>query len=104
MTFAHDRNSCGGDSSYPLDTLPVKAAFGVIACLLYERTGSLLPDLALHSFVDASALDLALTKNDLIVTAIFLLLAGGLLIRTLLRAPIQTDRPAQAAEIPQATQ
>ena len=91
-------------TSYPLDTLPVKAAFGVIACLLYERTGSLLPGIALHSFVDASAINIALTNNDLIVTAIFLLLAGALLIHALLRTPIQKDRPVQPAEIPQATQ
>jgi membrane protease YdiL (CAAX protease family) len=91
-------------TSYPLDTLPVKAAFGVIACLLYERTGSLLPGIALHSFVDASSINIALTNNDLIVIAIFLLLAAGLLIRTLLRTPIQTDHPIQPAEIPQATQ
>jgi membrane protease YdiL (CAAX protease family) len=54
-------------TSYPLITLPVKAAFGVIACLLYERTGSLLPGIALHSFVDASFVDFALTGNDTIV-------------------------------------
>lgn len=56
-------------TSYPLDTLPVKAAFGVIACLLYERTGSLLPGIGLHAFVDASAVDVALTGSDLIVLA-----------------------------------
>ncbi len=38
-------------TGYPLVTLPIKALFGVIACLLYERTGSLLPGIALHSFV-----------------------------------------------------
>ncbi len=54
-------------TGYPLDTLPVKAAFGVIACLLYERTGSLLPGIALHWLVDASAVDFALTGSDLIV-------------------------------------
>lgn len=56
-------------TSYPLDTLPVKAAFGVIACLLYERTGSLLPGIGLHSLVNASGINLALTGNDLIVAA-----------------------------------
>jgi membrane protease YdiL (CAAX protease family) len=29
-------------TGYPLITLPIKAVFGVLACLLYERTGSLL--------------------------------------------------------------
>jgi membrane protease YdiL (CAAX protease family) len=57
-------------TGYPLITLPIKAAFGVIACLLYERTGSLLPGMALHSFVDASAVDIALTGNDRIVLTV----------------------------------
>ncbi len=56
-------------TSYPLDTLPVKAAFGVIACLLYERTGSLLPGIGLHALIDASAVVVALTGSDLIVIA-----------------------------------
>lgn len=68
-------------TSYPLDTLPVKAAFGVIACLLYERTGSLLPGIALHSFVDASSIDVSLTGNDLIVLGSFLCLGVLLLVR-----------------------
>ncbi len=63
-------------------TLPVKAAFGIITCLLYERTGSLLPGIGLHSFVDASAIDLALTDNDLIVLAIFAALILVLLTST----------------------
>jgi membrane protease YdiL (CAAX protease family) len=44
-------------STYPLDTLPIKAAFGVIACLLYERTGSLYPCIALHMFVDGAGFE-----------------------------------------------
>jgi membrane protease YdiL (CAAX protease family) len=68
-------------TGYPLNTLPIKAAFGVIACLLYERTGSLLPGIALHSFVDASAIDIALTGNDLIVFLAFLTLVVALLVR-----------------------
>lgn len=54
---------------YPLITVPVKMLFGILACLLYERTGSLLPGIAVHSFVDASAIDWALTGNDDIVVA-----------------------------------
>jgi uncharacterized protein len=68
-------------TSYPVDTLPVKAAFGVIACLLYERTGSLLPGIALHSFVDASSIDVSLTGNDLIVLGSSLCLGVLLLVR-----------------------
>jgi CAAX protease family protein len=71
-------------TGYPLITLPIKAAFGVIACLLYERTGSLLPGIALHSFVDASAVDFSLTGNDIIV----LIVAGSLTTTLLLRAAL----------------
>jgi hypothetical protein len=64
-------------TSYPLDTLPVKAAFEIMTCLLYERTGSLLPGIALHSFVDASAIDVSLSGNDLIVLAKLSVPRGG---------------------------
>jgi membrane protease YdiL (CAAX protease family) len=67
-------------TSYPLDTLPVKAAFGVITCLLYERTGSLLPGIGLHAFVDASAVDVALTGNDRIVIVCSLLVVVSVIV------------------------
>jgi uncharacterized protein len=67
-------------TSYPLDTLPVKAAFGVIACLLYERTGSLLPGIGLHAFVDASAVVVALTGSDLIVIACSVLVVVAVIV------------------------
>jgi uncharacterized protein len=70
--------------AYPLVTLPIKAAFGVIACLLYERTGSILPGIALHSFIDASVVDVALTGNDNIV----LIVAGTFAAIILLRAAV----------------
>ncbi len=82
-------------TSYPLATLPVKAAFGIIACLLYERTGSLLPGIGLHSFIDASAIDLALTDNDLIVLASFAALILVLLISTVALGITKKERPAQ---------
>jgi membrane protease YdiL (CAAX protease family) len=37
--------------AYPLGSLPAKAGFGFVMCLLYERTGSLLPCIAVHSFL-----------------------------------------------------
>jgi membrane protease YdiL (CAAX protease family) len=82
-------------TSYPLATLPVKAAFGVIACLLYERTGSLLPGIGLHSFIDASAIDVALRGNDLIVLASFAGLILVLLIRAVALGITKRERPAQ---------
>lgn len=86
-------------TSYPLDTLPVKAAFGVITCLLYERTGSLLPGIGLHSFVDASSTDLSLTGNDVIVLAGFLCLAVVLLIRGSKPGATARDRTVECPRI-----
>jgi membrane protease YdiL (CAAX protease family) len=84
-------------TSYPLDTLPVKAAFGVIACLFYERTGSLLPGIALHSFVDASSIDVSLTGNDLIVFGSFVCLAVVLLVWGSRPSAAKSSRPIQLA-------
>ncbi|HEV7938957.1 MAG TPA: type II CAAX endopeptidase family protein [Solirubrobacteraceae bacterium] len=65
--------------AYPLVTLPSKAFFGIVMCLLYERTGSLLPGIAIHSFVNAGGFEITLTKADGIVATVFLLLATVLL-------------------------
>jgi membrane protease YdiL (CAAX protease family) len=40
-----------GHIDYPLLVRPDLAFFGVVAALLYERTGSLLPGIAMHSFM-----------------------------------------------------
>lgn len=58
--------------SYPLDTLPPRMVFGVIACLLYERTGSLLPGMALHCLIDAGGFELAVSGHNRIVFPAFL--------------------------------
>lgn len=71
-------------TGYPLITLPIKAAFGVIACVLYGRTGSILPGIALHAFVDASGVEVAITGHDTIV----LIVAGALIVALLLRATL----------------
>jgi membrane protease YdiL (CAAX protease family) len=84
---------------YPLITVPVKMLFGILVCLLYERTGSLLPGIAVHSFVDASAIDLALTGNDDIGVACF----GALIVILVLRWAFQSlTRPllTTAADAP----
>jgi membrane protease YdiL (CAAX protease family) len=67
--------------SYPLGTLPGKAGFGFVMCLLYERTGSLLPCIAVHSFIDGSVFQVELTGNNWVVLGVFALLAGVLLAR-----------------------
>lgn len=66
--------------SYPLDTLPPRFVFGVIACLLYERTGSLLPGIALHCLIDAAGYETALTGHDQIVFSAFVALGVVLLV------------------------
>lgn len=57
--------------AYPLSTIPVKVAFGILMCLLYERTGSLLPGIAVHSFVDGTAADAAVTGNSYAALAVY---------------------------------
>jgi membrane protease YdiL (CAAX protease family) len=70
---------------YPLAALPGVACFGVVACLLYERTGSLLPGIAVHSFVDASAFEATLTGRITVTFDAFVVLALGLLARAGIR-------------------
>ena len=66
--------------SYPLDTLPPRLVFGIIACLLYERTGSLLPGIALHMIIDAGGLETAITGHNRIVLPAFALFGVALLL------------------------
>lgn len=66
--------------SFPLDTLPPRFVFGIIACLLYERTGSLLPGIALHCLIDAGGYETALTGHHQIVFPAFVALGVALLI------------------------
>jgi membrane protease YdiL (CAAX protease family) len=83
--------------SFPLDTLPPRLVFGVIACLLYERTGSLLPGIALHCLIDEAGYEAALTGQTSIAFAVFgaialtLLLYSG--VRRLVRPAEITPRP-----------
>jgi uncharacterized protein len=67
-----------GHTQYPLLERPQQAAFGFIACLLYERSGSLWPCIALHVLIDASAFEFALTGTAWIVPSAFLL--GGVVL------------------------
>ena len=69
-----------GHWQYPLLVRPVLAAFGVIACLLYERTGSLLPGIAMHSYIDSSGFEFALTGHSDVAFYAFALLAVLLLL------------------------
>lgn len=67
-------------TTYPLHTLPLKVAFGVIACLLYEYTGSLYPCIALHSFVDFTAFEFAISGRDRVALPVFLVLGASVLL------------------------
>jgi membrane protease YdiL (CAAX protease family) len=49
--------------AYPLNTLPPRMVFGVICCLLYERTGSLYPSMALHGLIDGAAFEAAISSQ-----------------------------------------
>jgi membrane protease YdiL (CAAX protease family) len=86
-----------GHTQYPLLVRPVLGAFGVIACLLYERTGSLLPGIAMHSFVDSSGFEYALTGRVNIVFDASLLLALILLIAGFIKT---IGRPKTPTELP----
>ncbi len=49
--------------AYPLNALPPRMVFGVICCLLYERTGSLYPSMALHGLIDGAAFEAAISGH-----------------------------------------
>ncbi len=77
---------------YPLVIRPELVFFGVIACLLYERTGSLFPGIAMHAFVDASGFEYALTGRVAIVASVFLFLAVALICRGAARGLVRRVR------------
>jgi membrane protease YdiL (CAAX protease family) len=82
--------------AYPLNTIPIKIVFGILMCLLYERTGSLLPGIAVHSFVDGTAADVAVTGNAyaaLVVYGLLLVLVLVLALRTGRTRPIANGLP-----------
>jgi membrane protease YdiL (CAAX protease family) len=64
---------------YPLAVRPELMFFGVITALMYEQTGSLLPGIALHSFIDSSGFFIALNSNAALVALAFATLALALL-------------------------
>lgn len=72
--------------SYPLASLPPKAFFGIIACLLYERVGSLLPGIFLHSLIDSGSFELAISGAVRFVLIVAAIVAAGLLLGPVVRA------------------
>ena len=80
--------------SHRLNTIPVLIVFGVLMCLLYERTGSLLPGIAVHSFVDGTAADVAVTGNAYAALCFYgLLLVLVLALRARRTRPIANALP-----------
>jgi membrane protease YdiL (CAAX protease family) len=72
----------------------VKVAFGIIMCLLYELTGSLLPGIAVHSFVDGTAADAAVTGNAYVALGVYGLVLVLVIARRARRTgPIAGDLP-----------
>jgi membrane protease YdiL (CAAX protease family) len=82
-------------TQYPLAGKLAVASFSVITCLLYERMGSLLPGIAIHSVVDGGGFEHALTGNISVAVSVYLLLALVLLARPPLRGlgRLLTRRP-----------
>lgn len=80
--------------SHRANTIPVLIVFGILMCLLYERTGSLLPGIAVHSFVDGTAADVAVTGNAYAALAFYgLLLVLVLALRARRTRPIADGLP-----------
>ncbi len=85
--------------AYPLNTIPIKIIFGILMCLLYERTGSLLPGIAVHSFVDGTAADVAVTGNAYAALGLYgLLLVLVLALRAKRTRPIATGPPVSESQ------
>ena len=61
--------------AYPLNTLPPRMVFGVIVCLLYERTGSLYPGMALHGLIDGAGFEAAISGKIGVAYAAYGILA-----------------------------
>lgn len=71
---------------YPLAILPFTAFLGVIACLLYERIGSLFPCILLHSLIDSRSFEVGARGTDKLVITIALILTTILLMSPVVRA------------------
>jgi uncharacterized protein len=89
--------------TYPLGTLPPRLVFGVITCLLYERTGSLLPGIAVHCLIDGSGYVTALTGHDHIVFPAFIALGVVLLVYRGIRLLVVPSELPQARSHPSRT-
>lgn len=75
--------------------MPIKTAFAVIACLLYERTGSLYPGIALHCLVDGTGYEASVSDGGIwIVPLAFATFGLIVLLRHRFRAPTAAELAA----------
>jgi uncharacterized protein len=63
-------------TTFPIDTLPPRFAFGIIACLLYEYSGSLYPGIALHSLIDGGGFASSIGHPNLLWPLLLVLFAA----------------------------
>lgn len=91
-------------TNYPLLVRPELACFGVIAALLYECTGSLLPGIAMHSIINASGFEYSLSGRISVTLSASVVVAAGLLLRSLVqrvdRVLVGQSRPSQRGAEP----
>jgi hypothetical protein len=78
--------------SYTLASLPSVTFFGVVACLLYERVGSLLPGIVLHSLIDSRSFELGFDGTSIVLLVVGLGLAAILLLNPLARGGLRFAR------------
>jgi membrane protease YdiL (CAAX protease family) len=78
---------------YPPQLLPMMAAFGFAACMLFWFTGSLLPSIALHAMNNALVTGLALGWSG----GVPLLMLGAMAVSMLVLVPFTRERAPQLA-------
>lgn len=66
-------------TEYALGTIPQLMFYGVLTCLVYERTGSLYPTIGMDLFLDLGGFERALTGR-IVLTVVGLTLSAGLLL------------------------
>jgi uncharacterized protein len=76
---------------YPLQLLPLMAAFGFAACMLFWFTGSLLPGIALHAMNNALVTGIGLGWSG----GVPLLMIGAMTMSLALLAPFARERAPQ---------
>jgi hypothetical protein len=85
LIHARVRQLLKGKRTPRLAGLSFQTFFGIVACLLYERMGSLLPGIVLHVFIDSGAFSFAVSGTVRLVLVIAIITAVGLLLSPVVR-------------------